>query len=132
MQDVAAVTQPLGQQQDCPTCYASIPIHPEYVTWCDQCGWNLQPQKATRSLTLFDRFYEAAGKRSSRALFDRVVQAKSLKPRLTLSKALAFGIAIFVHTMTLGFAILGVTLLINGWPYLFAIIAGVLCLGSAW
>jgi Zn-dependent protease with chaperone function len=131
MQNVPTTAQPLAQQP-CPTCQASIPVYLEYVTWCDQCGWNLQPQKPSQSLSLFDRLYGAAGKHSSQTLLSAVLRAGSLKPGLTLSRVLAFGIALGVHLLTLGFALLGIRLLIGGWPNPFAILAGIVCLGCAW
>lgn len=28
----------------CPQCGATIPVDPQWPTWCDQCGWNVVPQ----------------------------------------------------------------------------------------
>jgi Zn-dependent protease with chaperone function len=132
MQNITASLQPLAQEQECPGCRAIIPVHPEYVAWCDSCGWNLQPQESPRSRTLFESLYAKIGERSSQALFDEVVKAEALKPRLTPSKALAFTFSALIHALTLVFAVLGVTLLLKGWPNVFAILGALCCLSGAW
>jgi predicted amidophosphoribosyltransferase len=32
-------------QQPCPGCQAQLPVYAGFPTWCDQCGWNLEPPK---------------------------------------------------------------------------------------
>jgi heat shock protein HtpX len=41
-------------------------------------------------------------------------------------------IAIVVHSVTLGFAVLGIVLLIRGWPRVFSIIGSLICVGIVW
>ena len=131
MQSTAAT--PLAmQEQECPSCHATIPVHPHYVAWCDRCNWNLRPQGAARPRTLFESFYAEIGKRSSQELFGAFAHAESLKPRLTLSKALSFAVAAAVHGLTLGLLVLAGVLLVVGWPRLLVVGLGLLCAVLAW
>lgn len=124
--------RPEFKEERCPECHAVILVHPNYVKWCDQCGWNLQPHKPSRPQDVLGSLYASMGARLSRSLFDRVTNAESLKPTWTFSKALAFLLATVVHGLTLALAALGGVLLVKGWPYFFAIAGGLLCLLVAW
>src|SRR5215470_13530306 len=75
-------------QCECPTCHLELPFDPDYVTWCDQCEWNLQPDRVVRPNTLFESLYLSLGQRFSARLFDQVKQATSFAPRLSVSKVL--------------------------------------------
>ncbi len=134
MQASVGVQVPKGEvkEQQCPQCHALIPVHFGYVSWCDQCGWNLQPQESNRPTNVFESAYASIGKRFSQQLFDEMSKAESLRPTLTLSKVLAFSLAAVVHGFTIILVIVGIVLLVRGWSNLFAIFGGVLCLGIAW
>jgi heat shock protein HtpX len=119
-------------QQICPKCQASIPIDARYPTWCDKCDWNLEPPAAVRTRNVFETLYAQAGLRSSRNLFDAVSKDRFLRPTIHLSTVLAFVIATLVHGIALGFAILGVWIIINSWPNVWLGLIGALCLAIAW
>jgi Zn-dependent protease with chaperone function len=121
-----------GKSWQCPKCQAVIPVVPMYTTWCDQCGWNLQPYAPEAPRTVFESMYVSIGKKHGQTLFDKMVKAEALKPTLTLSKVLAVSLAIVVHGLTLIFAVLGVMLLLGGWPNPFALFIGLVCIGAAW
>jgi len=118
--------------QECPQCHAMMPVHFGYITWCDQCGWNLKPHEADRPCNLFESFYRSLGQRLSRGLFDELSQAGSIQPALTLSKVLAFSIAVIVHGLTVALVILGLVLIVGWCPNPVTAVAGLLCLGVAW
>jgi Zn-dependent protease with chaperone function len=120
------------KEQQCPQCHAPIPVHFGYVSWCDQCGWNLQPLETNRPTNVFESAYASIGKRFSQQLFDEVLKAESLRPTLTLSKVLAYSLAALVHSFTIILVVVGIVLLLRGWSNLFAIFGGLLCLGIAW
>ncbi len=87
--------------QPCPQCGATLPINPEYVIWCDQCDWNLQPSKSDQPQTLFERQYAALGWRFSKGLFDSLVQRGPYRPRWDAPILLAYALALAVHGLTL-------------------------------
>jgi heat shock protein HtpX len=130
-QDVPIVARPI-EQRNCPRCRALIPVYADYVTWCEQCGWNLRPQTPGRSRSIFETLYTSMGQKFSRQLFDEVVKTPTLAPTLNLSIILAVALSAVVHTCTLAFALLGATILIKGWPNVVLIGLGLLCAGIAW
>src|SRR5262249_14719152 len=67
-------------------------------------------------------------RRSGQALYNEVVKADAIKPRLTLSKALVFVIAALVHLITLAFFVVGLGVIIGGWPKPLLILGGAVCL----
>jgi Zn-dependent protease with chaperone function len=80
----------------------------------------------------FDRLYLRLGRRFGESLLNEVTTDRSLRPRLTVSKVLAFGFAAIVHALTLVVATLSVVLIVRGWPNVILVAAGVLSLGVAW
>jgi Zn-dependent protease with chaperone function len=132
MQSISSLPQPVIKEEPCPQCQAIIPMHPYYVPWCEQCEWNLDRQSAAASSSTFARLYAGMGKRASRSLFENMTGATTLKPTWSAAKLLAFGVALLVHGITVGLALLGGGLLFWGWPNLFAIVFGLIFLGGAW
>src|SRR4029079_2636299 len=124
-QSVPIVARPI-EQRNCPRCRALIPVYADYVTWCEQCGWNLRPQTPGRSRSIFETLYTSIGQKFSRQLFDEVVKTPTLAPTLNLSIMLAVALSAVVHTCTLAFALLGATILIKGWPNVVLIGLGLL------
>src|SRR4051794_32042171 len=94
---VSAQPSTKATQQACPQCQAPLPVSSDYVTWCDRCGWNLQPDSVVRPRTIIETFYLAIGQKLSKGLFDSFASRASVKPGLTLSKILAIGVAALVH-----------------------------------
>lgn len=119
-------------QQLCPKCRATISIDPRYPTWCDKCDWNLEPPATVQARNVFETLYAGAGLRSSRNLFEVVSKERTLRPTLHLTTLLAFAIAILVHGIAVGLAVLGGWIIVNAWPNLLLAIVGLICLAVAW
>src|SRR5436309_2134622 len=118
--------------QDCPKCHAKLPSLQGYITWCDRCGWNLQPESTARPNSLLEVIYARFNRRLSRALFDKLVKAPTLKPTLTWSKAIAYLLAGMVHLFTLLLVLLGLVFVLFFWPYLIITVIGLAFLATAW
>jgi len=102
------------------------------VSWCDRCNWNISPQVVKPPSNLFESVYLSLGQRLGDRLLRELKAGGSPRPRLTVSRVLAFFIAALVHSATLVFAALGVALLVVGWPHVVILFFGVLCLLLAW
>jgi Zn-dependent protease with chaperone function len=109
-----------------------MPVHEGFVTWCDRCGWNVNSRQPEKSQNPFRIAYRRLGQTQSQVLLERYKKGESLRPSLTLSKFLAGVTATMIHAITLGFTAFGIALIVLGWPYLVAIVGGLLCLGIAW
>jgi Zn-dependent protease with chaperone function len=101
---------------------------PRYVTWCEQCNWNLNPERKEEEQSFFNRFYDSMGQRLSRGLFEELERSKVPRPRLTISKALAFLMAALVHSVTFVLLVGGLLLTVRGWPRFVIVTEGVICL----
>lgn len=104
-------------QQLCPNCDTVLPVYSGYVTWCE-CGWNLQPFQPAAKRTLFHSIYESLGQKASLQKLQQMRTAKSLQPAMTFSKLLAYLIASIIHGFSAIWVIVGLLLLIKGWPNL--------------
>jgi hypothetical protein len=121
-----------SQWKDCPQCHNALPIVMGTVTWCERCGWNLDPEPSAQPPSGIAAAYVSLGRRFGTQLRDEVVRQDVARQRWTWSMALGVLFALLVHTVTLAFAVLGVYILITGWPYVLIMLAGALALGFAW
>jgi Zn-dependent protease with chaperone function len=102
--------------QPCPQCQREIPVFPGYVTWCEECGWNLQPRRPDPPRTILARIYEQLGQQQSRQIFEALRAAASLSPTLTTAEAAVFAVATLIHLSTVAALIGGIAILRWGWP----------------
>jgi Zn-dependent protease with chaperone function len=106
-------------------------VNPHYVTWCDQCNWNIEPTGFVQPRTIAERFYERIGQRLGQSMLQEVC-ASPIKRTWSLSMIIALAIALLVHLLTLALAVGGALLLWqSNWNF-FGILFGGLCLGLAW
>lgn len=121
-----------GTSQSCPRCGTQVPVHSGYVTWCHSCGWNVAaPSAAYTPPGRIGRLYERVGRRLGDRLAGELLTDESLQPRLTLSKGLAYSIAVGVYAVAIAFAVAGLALLVLGFPNPVAIGVGVVLVAIA-
>lgn len=130
--------QPIGQKE-CPQCKTILPIYHDYVTWCEQCNWNLEPPLPEwvkffgldKAESRFDAFLESRSKEYSQNLLTELKNVDLLQPSWTRNKILAYVIALFVHAVTLSFlsvALFLFYLTISSPDVVGTLIGGVVCL----
>lgn len=122
----------LPTNQPCPECQSVLPVDPQYITWCDQCGWNIHPDNIAKPCNLFEQLYLAQGYKQSKRLFDSMTTATKRQSGTSLSKVVAIGIAVVVHLLSIMFAVSGGWLLLRADLNPFLLLLAVLCLGLAW
>lgn len=120
--------------QTCPDCGSAIHAHREFRHWCPECEWNLGADEHDHASSRTGRIYEKIGTAQGDRVFQSVVtqDPESLRPRWTMSKALAFAVSIMIHLVSVATAGLGIYALSFGWPAVLLILIGVLLLGLAW
>lgn len=121
-----------GKEQTCPQCGVVVPVHSGFVTWCDQCGWNLAPQEQGQPQNVFERVYASLGRRQGQAIAQQQLRTKPRRPPFRASLLLASVLAALVHASTLGLVPVGVVLIVATWPNIIAIFLGLVCFGAAW
>ena len=91
----------LAASTSCPTCGTAIPVNEAYLTWCHECGWNLEAPDPSPPKTRLDALYAKAGVRLDARLVERLARTGQLSPRLTPSRIAAYAIAAGVHLVSL-------------------------------
>jgi len=125
---------PEQQQKLCPQCQAPVPVHRDFTSWCAECGWNLAPLKQGGRAGFLARRYEALGEKHGRALFRSLRESPehALRPRLNLTKVIAFALSTCVYLIAPCLLGLAVFLISWNWPNPFSIIVGVVLLMLVW
>jgi Zn-dependent protease with chaperone function len=123
---------PLIKHLQCPVCKTMLPVYEGCTTWCDQCGWSLEPRELPPPETLFEKLYRSISEKSSQRLFKRMMERRSLEATVTLSKLLAFLMAGCIHGVSLAFLALGIWLSFFAFPIFPGIVFGLPFLGLAW
>jgi len=119
------------QHMLCPECTSSIPVDSGYVTWCDRCGWNLEPQDVGAPRSLIEALYIRIGRTFGRRLYEEVRKQPG-RVSFTASRLLAFIIAACVHLITAVFVVAGVLLIVATWFHVLPTAAGLCLLALAW
>ena len=104
----------------CPQCRESLPRTGKFRLWCPGCEWNLQGEPTARIVwnrkgSLFSRALRSFGNRFATAQFEALLKVDEtvLRPRLTRSKLLAYGLALLVSVVYVGLLAAGLMLI---WP----------------
>ncbi|MEP7217302.1 MAG: M48 family metallopeptidase [Bacteroidota bacterium] len=114
------------RERICPSCGGTFPSNFGYTDWCDQCEWNLEPRDAPEPGTIIESIYARLGDRMSRGLIAEMLGAESIRPRLTISKIIAYALAGLVHGITLILLITGIVMIATGWPHFLMVAGGIL------
>ncbi|HEY3289755.1 MAG TPA: M48 family metalloprotease [Anaerolineae bacterium] len=117
--------------RSCPQCGASIPIDPNFTTWCDSCGWNIQPLTPAKPANPFEKLYLTLGIRLGKALKDQLRQTEALRPHLTIERGLAFLLACLTYGLMVMVAGEGIWLIVTGWPRVMIVIFGLFLIAFA-
>ena len=126
------IAKEIAENEKCPDCGADIPKFKEYVSWCDHCNWNIQPQESNQPPTILDSLYLRLGKKMSRSLFESIADLPAVHPSVTLSKLIAFMIAGLVYLISVLFAVAGLLVLIKSGITLFSVLFSILLFLFAW
>ena len=116
----------------CPECGAPMPVHPEYVTWCGACNWNVRPQAPPPPANLLEKVYARLGERRSEALFNSLKKGGTIRPGWSIETLLALSLATVVHGVSLGLVGAGIWLIVRFWPYFMFVFFALICFGLAW
>lgn len=121
-----------SHQATCPNCGQTVPVHPGFVTWCDACDWNVAPTDTRAPANAVEAVYRSLSRRWSGGLLREMLMQQEPRRSMTLATGGALVLALLVHAVTVGAALVGINLIVTGWPALLVVLGGVLCLGLAW
>jgi len=130
------MTEPMRLQPNssatCPECATVIPVYSDYVTWCDACGWNVNPRADRTPSGPFARLYARLGQRVGAAMLRDMAEAGLRSPGLSGSVLAAGAMALLVHMVTLGLVVGSLRIMSTAWPNAFLIVIGAGGLLMAW
>jgi Zn-dependent protease with chaperone function len=128
----AELSSSLPREETCPQCHVLLPVYPGYVTWCDRCGWNVEPPKTESSPKYIEKIYIRLGKRLNKALFEEVCRASTLVPRLTRAKLGAYLLVFAIHVIAFLMLWLAVEIFVSADHLRLPIIVAACVLWAAW
>jgi len=117
---------------NCPQCQGIIYEHPDYVTWCDKCNWNVMSKEYLEPLNLFDKLYLRVGKKQSEGMLNFMIRNGSLPPRISFQRISLLAFCTFFHIISLILCLSGIYLLIAEFPHVLPMIIGSFLLLLAW
>lgn len=112
----------------CPDCGQNVPVDPRFVTWCAECGWNVDPGSPEAPEGRLEALRRQLARRHGEQLFAEGIDGRAHKDP---SSVLARALALLVHAVTLGLAVAGAVVLVSGIGTFSGWALGVLLLGIA-
>jgi Peptidase family M48 len=121
-------------QTNCPNCGTEIPVPAGARAWCERCDWNVGGETPDQDESFFERQYARISRRYAKATLEalKATPVENLRPRWTINKAIAFGLAAGVHLLTLTLLITGIVIVAVGFPAFAAIFWGAILCAFVW
>ena len=132
---MASATQQLEKKnQPCPDCGSILHSEKGFRRWCPQCNWNLGSDESANTLDYTSRIYRKIGIAQGDRIFQSILSQdpENLRPRWSISKILAFTLALAIHLFSIVIAGLGLYALSFGWSAVFIMLIGILLLTLSW
>ncbi|WP_145802429.1 M48 family metalloprotease [Kribbella amoyensis] len=98
----------------CPECSLRIRVDPGYVTWCDQCGWNVDPGPADRPLPAWRTKLEH---RLADTLYRELEQGAVHRPGWDLARVTALVLSALLLVLPVTGLLAGVGLIVFYRPF---------------
>ncbi|MGW2119439.1 M48 family metallopeptidase [Streptomyces zhihengii] len=100
-----------GQGQRCPDCGTWAPVEAGFVTWCEACGWNVDPGAPDPAPGRIEAMRRGLAQRYG----ERLVADLGPRPQRDAASVVAYVLALLVHGVTVGLLVAGVLLVVLGW-----------------
>jgi hypothetical protein len=114
----------------CPECAHPLSVHPGFVTWCDECDWNVDPSQAKRPTRRWTRRRQARDDRAARQVYERV---RARGPDAEKARRVLANVAAApVHLLTVGLVVLAVLTAVSSMLAAFKVIFVAVLLGVVW
>ena len=121
-------------QTTCPNCGTEIPVPAGARAWCERCDWNVGGETPDLDESFFERQYARISQRHAKATLEtlKATPVENLRPRWTIRKAIAFGLAAGVHLLTLTLLVTGIVIVATGFPAFASIFWGAALCALVW
>jgi len=124
----------MDSQATCPNCGIEIPVPAGARAWCERCDWNVGGETPDLHESFFERQYARISQRYAKATLEtlKATPVKNLRPRWTIRKVIAFGLAGGVHLVTLALLVTGIVIVVIGFPAFASIFWGAALCALVW
>ncbi|MFD6180487.1 M48 family metallopeptidase [Streptomyces goshikiensis] len=122
-----APTAPTAQQ--CPQCGTPVPVDEQYVAWCAECDWNVDPGAPDPEPGRIAAIRRRLARRHGEQLAAEMERGAGPERRgRGARKVLSLALALAVHAVTAALAVTGVLLIVLGWETRVQPVVGVVLL----
>jgi Zn-dependent protease with chaperone function len=114
----------------CPVCGAEMPVDPGYTTWCDKCGWNIDPQAPKVRKTLYDRIQDKIGIMLTDRFITVLKEEAAGRKKFFISRVLAFLVATVTYSICIFFIYTSIRNVLRIQPFftVMLFLFGIVCL----
>lgn len=113
----------------CPQCAHAIPTDKRYVTWCDECDWNVDPTGAEQARQ--PAWRQRVEHRLADTLYRELEQGTIHRPGLGAARITAYLLSALVLLLPLAALVGGIVLLVFYRPLWLSILLALIPLGMA-
>jgi Zn-dependent protease with chaperone function len=114
----------------CPKCGHQFPHDQLYISWCDQCLWNINPLKTNANLSVRDKIFQKISKKLSERLFLNMLASVDHPQYLRFYSAWAALLATLSFGCVLALMVSGLYLIFFHWPEPVLVIIGFLIMAA--
>lgn len=114
MDRAALVYSESVRMNPCPVCNSPMPVDEGYVTWCDQCGYNLAPHRPFMPAGSISKLKAELTSKAGDALFHELKKNGLTGPKITLVRLLTYAVSSIAVLLVLLSAAGGILLLAKG------------------
>src|SRR5262245_31051043 len=107
----------------CPRCAAAVMVDQGWVSWCELCGWNVDPVPPEPPRSVVEKLWRKLSVRHRRKLFEELKGRDGFARRWSGELVLAFVLAAVVHATSLALVVLGMWWVVTlRWGFLWALL----------
>ncbi|MER5890257.1 M48 family metalloprotease [Streptomyces sp. NPDC001941] len=132
----------MSATQACPECAAQVPVDERFGTWCEACGWNVDPSEHRPPTGRIEALRHRTAQRYGEQLYAETTTATAAggstgatgaggRPQRGGAGALAQVLAVLVHGVTLALVVCGLLLIVLGWSTVVQPVIGGVLLATA-
>ncbi|WP_415951836.1 M48 family metallopeptidase [Streptomyces sp. KLOTTS4A1] len=113
----------------CPQCGRTVPGGTRFVTWCESCDWNVDPQvEEPPPFGRVERLRRSLARRHGERLAAEMAGGSAVPPHGDAASLAAYALSLAVHSLTVLLAATGLGLIVLGWGIGFYPVLGALAL----
>jgi heat shock protein HtpX len=116
----------------CPSCGANMGWDEEYVVWCEECEYNINPSHKQESVKKLDLIYEKLGRRFGESMLHQVSERQSMRPGFSFARFVAYVLATAVHMVSLFFLVSSLYFISQWQDSIWFAVLGLFLLALSW